>query len=155
MRREKWVISQEELLSWLRSWTSGCSWENRQVWIICERCTAVSIHRAPEEVMLVLLRLSSEFVCTQNQPTVCLKVLFYITNKHHFCSHSPWFFSPTSDSKTFLSYHYLILFNKWNQYNEPTMKYIMNEKTQKESNTENTLTSTATFSVEFIFQYTS
>lgn len=43
----KGVILQEEQLSWLRSWTSGCTWENGLVWIFCKGCTAASIHTVP------------------------------------------------------------------------------------------------------------
>ena len=53
--RGKWVILQEEQLSWLRSWTSGCTWENGLVWIFCEGCTAAST-QFPEKKVNVFKR---------------------------------------------------------------------------------------------------
>lgn len=42
----RWVggfTLQEEHLSWLRSWTAGCTWENGLGWIFWRRCTAASV----------------------------------------------------------------------------------------------------------------
>lgn len=73
--RGKWVILQEEQLSWLRSWTSGCTWENGLVWIFCLGCTAASIHtlygKRVKSVSLRKLRMRITYLATCPQ---CLPV---------------------------------------------------------------------------------